>query len=334
MSRVRRSLAILLGLDRNREPGVAPVLAAVETSPARLQLPEDTSLSRVGSGGSHADRSLPGGAGTIVGQQRIDGAQGAEIPFTVPFERDQINNKHAYSIAASVVDGGQEWQNVVPVPVITGGPTEDVAVAADLAPDVREPGVHDSGTIVVPEGTELSPSAVAYAAIFNATSGRLVARQVVPSPITFPIPFIVGFDARPDRSGGILRRGRGRWWTERRFGRPTRLFRSIRRRRWHCTVAQRPQTIPPAPAAERLLQRPRHQLRRAAHAHPGPATPTPGRQRPRRRQRRLPTPTPTPDSNTCSYAPLRSRRQRRHPLPTRRRQQLRPRRRRHTGGSA
>ena len=121
------------------------------------------------------DRS-PDGAGTIIGQQRIDAAPSDAIPFTVPYESDQINNKHAYAIHASVVDGTSEWQNELPVPTITGGPTEGLQVEV-VAPDYGNP-AQVTGTIAMPANADaLTTSAVAYAAIFNADSGRLVVRQ-------------------------------------------------------------------------------------------------------------------------------------------------------------
>ena len=45
-----------------------------------------------------SDRSKDATAGTIIGQQRIDGATGTEIPFAVQFDPAVINQKNAYSI--------------------------------------------------------------------------------------------------------------------------------------------------------------------------------------------------------------------------------------------
>ncbi len=68
-----------------------------------------------------------------------------------------------------------------------------------------------TGTLTLPAGTVPTVSAVAYAAILDATTGRLVSRQMIPSPATLPAPFTVGYDAslvNPDDSyvaiGGLI----------------------------------------------------------------------------------------------------------------------------------
>src|SRR5215217_2447191 len=88
VSRIRRLLAVVLGLISVATFAVAPVLAAVENVTGTLQLPQDTSASRTAVAVITLTDRNPEGAGTIVGQQRIDGAEGAQIPFSVPFERD------------------------------------------------------------------------------------------------------------------------------------------------------------------------------------------------------------------------------------------------------
>jgi uncharacterized lipoprotein YbaY len=139
------------------------------------------------------DRSKDATAGTIIGQQRIDGGVGPETPFAVPFDPAAINQKHAYSIYASLISGPNQYQSAAPVPVITGGPTDGLQVEV-VAPAYQTP-ASITGTIALPADTELSEAAVAYAAILNTTTGRLVARQVIASPTVFPIPFEVAFDA-------------------------------------------------------------------------------------------------------------------------------------------
>ena len=100
-----------------------PVNAAVEAVTGNVTVPAGTTLTRTAVAViTLTDRSKDG-AGTIIGQQRIDGATGASIPFSVPFESDTINSKHAYSVYASVTDAAQELQSLAPVPTITGGPT-------------------------------------------------------------------------------------------------------------------------------------------------------------------------------------------------------------------
>lgn len=138
-----------------------------------------------------ADRS-PNGGGTLIGQQRIDGVTGGAIPFDVPFDPSIINQKHAYSVVASIVDGGTEYQSD-PVPTITGGPTSGLELDVNV-PSLAQP-AQIPGTIALPSGVTLSPTAVAYAVIENQTTGRVVARQVIASPTTAPIPFTVAYDA-------------------------------------------------------------------------------------------------------------------------------------------
>jgi uncharacterized lipoprotein YbaY len=170
-----------------------PVNAAVENVSGTIVMRERIALTPAAVAiVTLTDRSKDG-AGTIIGQQRIDAPPSGTIPFSVPFERDTINAKHAYSVYASIVDGGQEWQSPAPVPTITGGPTENLTVEVASAQYMNPASI--SGTIALPNGVQLTPAAVAYAAILNADSGRLVSRQVIPSPATFPIPFVVGYDA-------------------------------------------------------------------------------------------------------------------------------------------
>src|SRR4029079_4887005 len=67
-------------------------------------------------------------AGAMIGQQRIDGVGALPAAFEVPYDDARINEKHAYALLASVVDGSGEYSNTEPVPVITGGPTVNVEV--------------------------------------------------------------------------------------------------------------------------------------------------------------------------------------------------------------
>ena len=149
-----------------------------------------------------ADRS-PSGAGTIIGQQRIDGATGNDA-FSVPFDPAAINQKHAYSIVASVIDGTVEYQSL-PVPTITGGPSSGLQVPIAV-PTYAQP-AQVTGTIAMAQKATLSSTAVAYAVIVNVTTGRVVTRQVIPSPSTVPVPFSVTYDASlvsPDDTYGAL----------------------------------------------------------------------------------------------------------------------------------
>jgi uncharacterized lipoprotein YbaY len=131
-------------------------------------------------------------AGTIIGQQRIDGATGND-PFAVQFDPATINQKHAYSIYASLIDGTKQWQSIDPIPVITGGPTDGLQVPVVL-PTYQTP-AQVTGTIALPPATVPTTAAVYYAEILDSTTGRLVSRQVIPAPATLPVPFAVGYDA-------------------------------------------------------------------------------------------------------------------------------------------
>ena len=137
-----------------------------------------------------ADRS-PAGAGTSLASSALT-AQPATTPSRSSSTRSIINTKHAYTIYASIIDGTTEYQSLQPVPVITGGPVDGLVVQVGT-PAYQNPG-QITGTIALPSGTTTSTTAVAYAAILDATTGRLVSRQVIPSPATFPAPFTVSYD--------------------------------------------------------------------------------------------------------------------------------------------
>ena len=192
-NRVRRSIATVLGLSLLTLLAAAPVSAHVENVTGTITLRERVQLSPLAVAVVTLTDRSPNGAGTIIGQQRIDGATGAAIPFSVPYDADEINNKHAYSVYASVTDAGSEWQSLAPVPTITGGPTEGLSVEV-VTPAYTTP-ASITGTITLPDDTTLSPTAVAYAAIINTTSGRMVVRQTIPSPTSQPIPFTINYDA-------------------------------------------------------------------------------------------------------------------------------------------
>ena len=169
-----------------------PIHAKGDTVTGNLQIAAGTTLSRNAVAVvTLTDRSKDG-AGTIIGQQRIDGATGTDA-FSVQFDPTTINTKHAYSIYASIVDGDTEYQNLTPIPVITGGPVDGLAVPVE-SPAYQVP-AQITGTIALPSGVTTSDTAVAYAAILDQTTGRLVSRDVIVSPTTYPAPFTVGFDA-------------------------------------------------------------------------------------------------------------------------------------------
>jgi len=192
-ARIRRSVAIVLGLAFAAMLAASPVAAQTDVVTGTLVMRTREALSPTAVAViTLVDRSKDG-SGTIIGQQRIDAPPPAAIPFSVPYDTSAVNDKHSYMISASVVDGTNEWQNPTPVPTITGGPTEGLTVEL-VAPDYANP-ASVTGTITLPADVVLTPAAVAYAAVVNTTSGRIVVRQVIPSPTTFPIPYTVAYDA-------------------------------------------------------------------------------------------------------------------------------------------
>ena len=135
------------------------------------------------------DQSAGGTGGAIVGQQRITGAQ-FPVPYSVTYDTGAIDPDHSYAVFATVVDGAKTWQSPEPVPVITGGPTEGVAIPVSSVPS---DGGEVTGTIVRKDKTALTPEAVAIAALVNEDTGTLIARQVIPDITTEPIPFTIAY---------------------------------------------------------------------------------------------------------------------------------------------
>ena len=135
------------------------------------------------------DQQVGQAAGTIIGQQAITGGQ-FPIAFAVPYDSAAIDSTHSYALFASVIDAGTRRQTVEAVPVITGGPTANVAlpvVTISTAASV-------SGTITKADKTALTGAAVGYAILVNTNTGTLVARQVIPAPGTTPIAFQITYD--------------------------------------------------------------------------------------------------------------------------------------------
>ncbi len=176
---------------------VGPTRAEVQSVSGVLTFEDNVALSPAAVAVITLTDRSPDGAGTIIGQQRIDAPVGdasGAIPFSVPFEDGQINQTHAYAIHASVVDGTSEWQNKAPVPTITGGPTEGLTVQL-IAPNHGNP-AQVTGTIAMPANAPaLSTAAVAYAAVLNADSGRVVIRQTLTTLAAAPYAFSITYDA-------------------------------------------------------------------------------------------------------------------------------------------
>ena len=131
-----------------------------------------------------ADRSKDG-KGTIIGQQRIDGAT-ANQAFSVPYDAEAINPSHAYAVVASLIDAGTEYQNAVAVPTITGGPTEGLMVQVTTPFFTTQTDV--TGTIAIPADATLTDQAVAYAVLLNGDTGRVIGRQVILAPSATATP--------------------------------------------------------------------------------------------------------------------------------------------------
>ena len=130
-------------------------------------------------------------SGGIVGYQRIDDAA-ASVPFSVAYDTASIDPKGSYAMFGSIIDGSTVYQTTEPVPVITGGPTSDVALVATSEPPAEAGAV--TGSIDLPSGKALSASAVAVAALVDETTGTTVARQVISTAGTEPIPFSIPVD--------------------------------------------------------------------------------------------------------------------------------------------
>ena len=295
MSRKRIRLLLVAALvSLNLFVLAGPLHAQGDTVSGNLQIAEGTTLSRNAVAVvTLTDRSKDG-AGTIIGQQRIDGATGTDA-FSVQYDPTIINTKHAYSIYASIIDGANEYQNLTPIPVITGGPVDGLAVPVE-SPAYQVP-AQITGTIALPTGVTTSDTAIAYAAILDQTTGRLVSRDVIVSPTTYPAPFTVGFDA-------ALSTRRTRMWPRPRSSmarrsirplRPPRL-RQARRSTWSPTVehhhsgtgciriTRRGRRPPPQGTRARVRRRVRvrHRLQ------PGRPGRRPRRRRPQRLLRRRP----------------------------------------------
>jgi uncharacterized lipoprotein YbaY len=135
------------------------------------------------------DQQAGQAAGTIIGQQTITGGQ-FPIAFAVPYDSAAIDDTHSYALFASVIDAGTRRQTVEAVPVITGGPTTNVALPVVTV----STGASVSGTITKADKSALTSAAVGYAILVNTNTGTLVARQVIPAPGTTPIAFKITYD--------------------------------------------------------------------------------------------------------------------------------------------
>ena len=99
------------------------------------------------------DQNASNKAGGIVGFQRINNAA-TPVAFSVAYDTASIDPKESYAIFGSIIDGSTVYQTFEPVPVITGGPTSDVALVATAEVPAGAGAV--TGTIEIPGNTSLS----------------------------------------------------------------------------------------------------------------------------------------------------------------------------------
>ena len=114
-----------------------------------------------------------------------------QITFDVPYDSAAVQPKHAYALFATVVDGTSTWQNPNGVPVITGGPTE--AVAVPIAPVVAGAATI-TGHLPLPTDAAPTAAAVSIAALIKQETGTLVSRQVLPTLSGNPPTYSISFD--------------------------------------------------------------------------------------------------------------------------------------------
>ncbi|HXJ66807.1 MAG TPA: YbaY family lipoprotein, partial [Actinomycetota bacterium] len=80
------------------------------------------------------DQSKGSAAGSVIGLQRIDSPGGAPIAFEIPYDPSAISSTGSYAVFASLQGGPTTFQNLLGVPVITGGPSSDVQVPLAAVP--------------------------------------------------------------------------------------------------------------------------------------------------------------------------------------------------------
>ena len=112
-----------------------PVVAATGHVSGTVTFEETVALSRNAVAiVTVVDQAAAKDAGAVIGEQRIDGIAGVPIPFSVPYDQARIDPTHAYGLYATVVDGATTWQNLQGIAVLTGGPTDGVAVPVASVP--------------------------------------------------------------------------------------------------------------------------------------------------------------------------------------------------------
>jgi putative lipoprotein len=81
---------------------------------------------------SDVDEDAP----SVIAEQRIRPSQESPIPFTLQFDRSDINRGEDYGIAVVIVsDGTALWHTAAPIPVLTkGNPTDKIAITLERTP--------------------------------------------------------------------------------------------------------------------------------------------------------------------------------------------------------
>ncbi|MFO1541364.1 MAG: YbaY family lipoprotein, partial [Chloroflexota bacterium] len=182
----------LLALATLATAGLVAAQAPVPTVTGRIVTKEPNTLA---SGAiAHVllvDRSARGGAAVVAGVRRSAAGTATPVRFSVAYDAASIDGSHAYVAFAALADGSRRWQSADGVPVITGGPTDGVEVRVRSAGALA--GVVTARVERTDKGT-LSGKAVAWAALLDTESGRIVGWTVASAPPTGPAEVAIGYD--------------------------------------------------------------------------------------------------------------------------------------------
>lgn len=137
------------------------------------------------------DQQAGATGGTVIGTQRIDGAQWP-VAFSVPYATSAIDPTHSYAVYATVVDATRTLQTIEPTPVITGGPATGVALTVYAASSAQTSTL--PGTIVRGDKSALTAAAFAIAALVRQDTGTVEAYQIVTTIASEPIAFAIQYD--------------------------------------------------------------------------------------------------------------------------------------------
>jgi uncharacterized lipoprotein YbaY len=138
------------------------------------------------------DQTADPEAGGIIGQQRYDRIGATPVSVLVLFDDARIDPARSYAAFATIVDGDSVWNSALPVPVLTGGPAENVEMPVEPAPDLP---AEVTGEIVMQEPMELTDRAVAIAILVKESTGTLVSIDTITSVAgTQPSAFTLGYE--------------------------------------------------------------------------------------------------------------------------------------------